>query len=120
MTFQWYKSDKADGVYKKVDGATDAELELKGAEEACEEYYFCIVANEPYYQNREGDLEGTRYESVFDSLNVVKVVHKGGSASGESGGINLYVIIFVVLGVVAVMLLASVIVLLGVLIKRKK
>ena len=120
VTFQWYKSDKADGVYKKVDGATDAELELKGAEEACEEYYFCIVANEPYYQNREGDLEGTRYESVFDSLNVVKVVHKGGSAAGESGDINLFVIIFVVLGVVAVMLLAAVIVLLVVLLKRKK
>ena len=117
VSFQWYKSDKADGVYKPVEGATKAELELTGTGEAGEEYYFCVVVNEPWYQNREGDLEGTRYESEFSSTNVVKVVYKDGTSSG---GVNMVMIIIVALGVFVILLLAALIVLLVVLIKKKK
>ena len=117
VSFQWYKSDQPDGIYKPVEGATSAALELKGTGEEGEAYYFCVVANEPYYQNREGDLEGTRYESVFDAENVVKVVNKG-----SSGGLklNLTAIILILLAVIAVILLVALIVLIVVLAKRKK
>ncbi|MBP5665097.1 MAG: hypothetical protein J6X87_02340, partial [Clostridia bacterium] len=78
---------------------------------------FCVVVNEPWYQNREGDLEGTRYESEFSSTNVVKVVYKDGTSSG---GVNMTMIIIVALGVFVILLLSALIVLLVVLIKKKK